>query len=105
VCQGERGDRLYLIKDGAVDVAARGADGRDRHLATLGPTDYFGEIALLRDGPRTATVTARGPVELYTLSRADFQELLARAAEVRTSIGGAGEARFLETQSLLAPRL
>ncbi len=105
VRQGECGDRLYLVKDGAVDVAVRGADGRDRHLATLGPTDYFGEIALLHDGPRTATVTARGPVELYTLSRADFQDLLARAAEVRASIGGTGEARLLETQGLLAPRL
>lgn len=105
VRQGERGDTLYIVKDGEVDVAARGAGEQDTHLATLGPTDYFGEIALLRDVPRTATVTARGPVEVYSLRRADFQELLAHAEEVRTAMGDTGEARLLETQSLLAPRL
>lgn len=105
VRQGAQGDTLYIIKGGEVDVTARGAGGQDTHLATLGPTDYFGEIALLRDVPRTATVTARGPVELYTLSRADFQDLLARAEEVRASLGSTGDARLLDTQTRLSPRL
>jgi len=67
VHQGDPGDRFYVIEDGEADVIGDG-----RHIRTMGPGDGFGEIALLRDTPRTTTVRARTPLRLYTLDRLDF---------------------------------
>src|SRR5207344_2877201 len=60
--EGDDGDLFYVIKSGTVDVSRDG-----RHLATLGPMDFFGEIALLHDTPRVATCRATTDVVLYTL--------------------------------------
>jgi MFS family permease len=105
VHEGERGDRLFIIKTGEALVAARGAGQRDVSVATLGKSDYFGEIALLRDVPRTATVRAQGEVELYSLERAAFQELLGRSDELRVAMSGTGDARYIDTQNRLLMRL
>jgi MFS family permease len=104
VREGDVGDRLYILKEGEAEVVARGEGEREVGVATLSKNDYFGEIALLRDVPRTATVRSRGPLELYSLARGDFQELLGRSEEVRAAISGTSDARYLETQTRLLPR-
>jgi CRP-like cAMP-binding protein len=67
--EGEAGDSAYLVSDGELDVSVRG-----KPLATLGRFDLVGEIALVRGGPRSATVVARSDTSLYELDSATFLE-------------------------------
>lgn len=67
VSQGETGDRFYVIAEGRAAVEINDAESRE-----LAPGDFFGEIALLRDVPRTATVRALEPLRLYAVERDEF---------------------------------
>jgi CRP/FNR family transcriptional regulator len=84
VRQGDTASAFYLILSGEVEVTK--TDGRDgstaTSLATLGPGDVFGEMALLDDGTRSSSVTARAPTRCGLLSRWDFREELRRSPEV-----------------------
>ncbi|HEV2356717.1 MAG TPA: cyclic nucleotide-binding domain-containing protein [bacterium] len=71
VSVGEPGHGFYLIIDGRAEVK-RG----DRTIATLGPGEYFGELALIRETPRTATVVAKDPTTCLALTRWDFKGIV-----------------------------
>lgn len=75
VRQGEEGDSFYVIVSGSVDVEID--DGKKSEVvATLGEGDFFGEIALVKDEPRNATVTANSPLVVYALPREQFKEAI-----------------------------
>ena len=78
--QGNAGDEFYLVDSGRVTVAVAGET-----VAELGPGESFGEIALLRDVPRTATVTALTEVSLYALEREHFLAAVTGHAQSRTA--------------------
>ncbi|MCM2257109.1 MAG: ABC transporter transmembrane domain-containing protein [Vicinamibacteria bacterium] len=82
--RGERGDRFYIVVRGTVEVSHRVE--RAGRLAALTDGDYFGEIALVRDEPRSATVRAVTPTICISLSREHFLGLLEAAPEVRAAI-------------------
>jgi MFS family permease len=85
---GDVGDRFYIVDSGSVRV---GLECGERES---GPGDYFGEIALLRDVPRTATVTAATPTRLYALERADFLAAVTGHALAEAAAHDVVEARF-----------
>jgi len=85
---GDHGDRFYLVGTGELDIDADG-----RH-STAGPLDYFGEIALLRDVPRTATVTAAADSQLYALQRDDFLSAVTGHSAARAAGDAVADARL-----------
>jgi ATP-binding cassette subfamily B protein len=86
VQEGDPGDKFYLIVRGKLEVYKdAGPDARHR-LEVLTDGDFFGEIALLRDLPRTASVRTLAPSLLLSLSRRAFLETLADAPELREEL-------------------
>ncbi len=70
--EGDKGEALYMIRDGSVEVQTK-KNGRDITLAKLGPGEFFGEVALISNQKRTASVKSKGRCDLLRLSRRDFE--------------------------------
>ena len=83
------GTAVYFIEQGEADVLPDGDEATD----TLGPGDTFGEIALLLTGERSATVVARTPMQLLSLSGQDFQRIRAGVPELENSLRRLGAER------------
>ena len=75
--ENEEGDSFFMIIEGRIKVTILGDDGREIILSVLGPGDFFGEMALLDNEPRSATVIAIEESELLSLQRSDFQGVIA----------------------------
>ena len=89
VAEGDPGDRFYVVADGRAAVTVR-----DDPIATLGPGDCFGEIALLRELPRTATVRALTPLRLLALDGPTFLGTVNGNAASAEAAGGIVAARL-----------
>jgi CRP-like cAMP-binding protein len=77
VRQGDVGRVMYLIQSGSVEVLATDGRAGEQRLAVLGPGEHFGEIAVLENRQRTATVRAIEPVAVLRISREQTQQLTA----------------------------
>ncbi|HEX6508189.1 MAG TPA: Crp/Fnr family transcriptional regulator [Chloroflexota bacterium] len=115
--QGDRGDGLYIVATGHVSITRQNPNGDELILAMYVPHEYFGELALFDDEPRSATATAIDECSLFFLSRAAFRgfleahpEALLTCLEVivgqlRRTTDLADEIALLDVRSRLARRL
>ena len=76
VTQDKGGEGFFIIESGQAEVIRERADGEKVVVNTFGPTDFFGELALLDDGPRTASVIATEATQCLVLTRWDFLGVL-----------------------------
>lgn len=74
--ENEAGDTLFMVADGRIKVTILGDDGREVILSVLGAGEFFGDMSLLDNEPRSATAIAAEESELLSLSRADFEGLM-----------------------------
>jgi cAMP-dependent protein kinase regulator len=91
--EGEEGDTFYMVKSGRLEVFKE-KDGKRRVVEELGPGDFFGEIALLTGGKRTASVRAMERAELVCLKMDAFKEILDKFPPIRERIEKEGELRM-----------
>jgi CPA1 family monovalent cation:H+ antiporter len=97
--QGESGHRLYMVARGVIRIS-RTVNGGEVNLATLMAGDFFGEMALLRDEKRTATVTSMSPCTFYILERSDLQHAMEDNPTIRRALEVADEQRHRQQGEL-----
>jgi CRP-like cAMP-binding protein len=96
--EGNDGRGLFLVLQGEVDVHKRGADGSETTLATLRAGDVFGEMALIRGGKTTATVTAARPSTVLFLAREYVERMVSGIPAIKEYLHALADDRQLETQ-------
>ena len=82
VHEGELGQALFIIKSGSLKAYLNDDEGKEVVLSTLGPGEYFGELALIDHAARSASIAALEPSELVQVPKEAFQELLRQHPEV-----------------------
>jgi cAMP-dependent protein kinase regulator len=80
--QGETGDYFYIVKEGVAICTQKDSNGKEKEVARLSSGNYFGEIALLTDKPRQATVKAEGLLKVLALDRATFTRVMGPMDEI-----------------------
>jgi CRP-like cAMP-binding protein len=79
--EGERGREFFVLLDGTADVLKG-----NRQIRTMGPGDFFGEIALIADTPRTATVVAKTPLRALVITDRAFRTLLEQQPQLQLKV-------------------
>jgi CRP/FNR family cyclic AMP-dependent transcriptional regulator len=87
--EGEPGREFFVLLEGSADVTQDG-----ERVNSLESGDFFGEIALISDGPRTATVTATSPIRTLVVTRRSFQRLVEEMPEIERNVLAAAAERL-----------
>jgi CRP/FNR family transcriptional regulator len=115
--QGDIGDSLQVVVSGAVKIVLPSTEGEEAIIASLGPGDFFGELAILDSSPRSTTATAIEATETLTLPQDEFLRLIeedphlvrallhALAEELRRLTGHVEELHFLDLAGRLSMRI
>jgi NADH dehydrogenase len=93
--QGDVGDRIYIILAGEADVLQK-RDGKEEICTKLHPGEFFGEMALLENSTRNATVRSTGQLDVLSIPRRDFSLLAEHLTELKNSFTGIAERRKLK---------
>jgi CRP/FNR family transcriptional regulator len=95
--EGDQSDACYIVREGDLRVTREHSDGRAIALATLGPGDFFGELAMLDGQARSASVEALSDAELLALPAIDMRRLLAEHSDITVKLIAALTRRLRET--------
>ena len=83
---GDPTDSLYIVLSGRLKVMMSDAEGKEVILTIIGPGEFFGEMGLIDDAPRSASVVAIEPCELLAINRRDFKKCLAENFEMAMAV-------------------
>ena len=97
--EGDQADKFYIVESGEV-VISRMVDGEEFEISRREPGEYFGEIALLQNRPRTATITASVDTSLLSLEAKQFQELTSHFMQLGETISRTSSRRLTFVQAL-----
>jgi len=86
IAAGDPTDALYIVISGRLKVMMSDAEGKEVILSLLGAGEYFGEMGLIDDSPRSASVVATEPCELLAIARRDFKRCMAENFEMATTV-------------------
>jgi NADH dehydrogenase len=99
--QGDLGDRVYIIANGKAEVV-RAEGGKEVVLAQLGAGQYFGEMALLKQATRNATVRCLEPLDVLSIPKGEFSALVSNLPDLRASFDGVMQQRTQATANALS---
>jgi CRP-like cAMP-binding protein len=101
VTQGKGGEGMFVMVSGRAEAVVESSDGTKMKVNEFGPRDFFGEVAMLDDGPRTASIIATEETQCLALTRSDFIALMKNDAEMATEITVALAKRLRRVASML----